>query len=196
MSKENFSIAGEYKKAAKYLKGSLNFIYFAGIVFFIFAIAGFVFPVPELLKEKIIEMIQEILSQTEGLSTPELVSYIFVNNLQSSFASLFFGIFFGIVPFISSIFNGYVLGFVASFTISTDGFLSMWKILPHGIFELPAIFISFGLGLKFATFILKDKKAETFREYLWNSVRVFLLVVLPLLVAAAIIEGVLISISG
>jgi len=57
---------------------------------------------------------------------------------------------------------------------------------------LPAIFLSFGLGIKLGTFILQKKKIESFKDYFLNSLRVFFFVILPLLIVAAIIEGVLI----
>jgi stage II sporulation protein M len=66
------------------------------------------------------------------------------------------------------------------------------NLLPHGIFELPAIFISFGMGLKFGTFLFYKEKMKKFAEFFSNSLRVFVFVILPLLVIAAIIEGSLI----
>ena len=68
----------------------------------------------------------------------------------------------------------------------------LWRIFPHGIFELPAVFISLGLGLKLGTFIFQRNKLKAFAEFFWNSLRVFLFIVLPLLIIAAIIEGSLI----
>jgi uncharacterized membrane protein SpoIIM required for sporulation len=59
---------------------------------------------------------------------------------------------------------------------------------------LPAIFVSFGLGIKFGTFIFYKEKMKHFGEFFINSLRVFIFVVLPLLIIAAIIEGSLISI--
>ena len=95
-----------------------------------------------------------------------------------------------------AILNGYLVGFVASMAVGSGGVIVLWRILPHGIFELPAVFISLGLGLKFGTFIFQKKILESFRRFLWNSLRVFLLIVLPLLIIAAIIEGCLIFIAG
>ena len=34
----------------------------------------------------------------------------------------------------------------------------LFRLLPHGIFELPAIFISLGLGLRFGMFIFQKEK--------------------------------------
>ena len=95
----------------------------------------------------------------------------------------------GIYPVVATIANGFILGFVASMAVSSEGFFVLWRIFPHGIFELPAIFISFGLGLKIGTFIFQKKKFESFKKYFMNSLKVFLFIIIPLLIIAAIIEG-------
>jgi len=106
------------------------------------------------------------------------------------------GFFLGIFPAIVSIANGYVLGFVSARVVGEEGVLTLWKLFPHGVFELPAIFISLGMGIKFASFIGYKKKYEKFKEFFWNSFRVFVFVIIPLLVVAAIIEGSLIYFAG
>ena len=84
------------------------------------------------------------------------------------------GVIFGVFPILGAIGNGYLLGFVAVNAVKVDGVISLWRIFPHGIFELPAVFISLGLGLRLGSFIFQKKKAEAFKEYLWDSLRVFL----------------------
>jgi stage II sporulation protein M len=193
--KNRFNLIEEYKKCLKYLKESKNFIFVVMGVFFISGFLGFVFPLPQEFYDKIMVYLQDILQQTEGLSLLELINFIFINNLKSTFVGIFFGIILGIFPIISSIANGYVLGFVSFLSVSKAGVLSLWRIFPHGIFEIPAIFISLGLGLKMGTFIFQKKKIQTLRSYLLNSLRVFLLIIMPLLFIAAIIEGTLIFLA-
>ena len=43
---------------------------------------------------------------------------------------------------------------------------------------------------------LKKKKFESFSYYLFNNIRIFLLIILPLLIIAALIEGFLIAFFG
>jgi stage II sporulation protein M len=128
------------------------------------------------------------------MSQPELTSFIFRNNLQSSFFGMIFGVVFGIFPIITIIANGYLLGYVASVAVNAEGILSLWRILPHGIFELPAIFISLGLGLKLGTFIFQKEKIKSLKKNLIKSVKTFILIIIPLLIVAAIIESALIFI--
>jgi len=192
MIKKKFSFRREYKLSFDYIKECKNFIYLAFGIFFFFSLVGLFLPVPESLQTKILEMIYELIQKTEGLGWGGLIEFIFLNNLQSSFFSMVFGGILGLLPVFSSIFNGYLLGFVAKITLQGEGIFSLWKILPHGIFELPAIFISFGVGIKFGTFIFQKNKSKSFQDYFWNSLRVFFFVIFPLLVIAAIIEGTLI----
>lgn len=182
-----------YRKSWKYIKESRKFIYTILIIFLLFILIGAFVPVPELLETKILEYIQELLRMTEGMSKGELVSFIFLNNLQSSFFGMIFGIVLGIFSVITSVLNGYLLGFVSSIAVSEGGILVLWRLFPHGIFELPALFLSTGLGLRLGTFIFKKNKLESLKNYLFGSLRVFLFVIFPFLLIAAIIEGILIS---
>ncbi len=185
----------EYKDSLSYIKESKNFIYFIIGIFFVFALIGFFVPASEDLTKIILEFIEKLLEQTKDMSQGELIKFIFANNLQSSFFGLVLGVVLGIFPVLAAITNGYLLGFVGAMSAEAEGFFSLCRILPHGIFELPAIFISLGLGLKLGSFIFQKEKRKLFRKYFWNSLRVFLFVILPLLVIAAIIEGLLISIG-
>jgi stage II sporulation protein M len=191
-NKRKFNVFQEYKKSWEYVKESRKFIFFITGLFFLFAIIGFVFPLPSEFYTKLIEYLKEILKQAENLPHLELIQFILVNNVKSTLFGMFFGIVLGIFPIISTITNGYVLGFVSSLSVNSAGVTSLWRIFPHGIFELPAIFISLGLGFKLGTFVFQKKKVLTFKNYLLNSIRTFLLIVIPLLVIAAIIEGTLI----
>jgi stage II sporulation protein M len=187
-------ILENYRKSFNYLKESLNYIYVMIILFFIFALIGFFIPAPLVLHEKIMELIREILEQTKGMSLFELITFIFFNNLKVGILSVVLGILFGVVPIVFSISNGYLLGFVASITAKEEGILALWRILPHGIFELPAVFISLALGLKLGVWLFLDKK-EKFSSNVLNTVRIFVSIVVPLLIIAALIEGILIFLS-
>ncbi|MFA5174061.1 MAG: stage II sporulation protein M [Candidatus Pacearchaeota archaeon] len=194
MIKTNFSIYDNFKLGLKYLKESRKYIWFAFLIFLVFSLIGFLFPV--FFEKQIINLIKDLVDKTEGLSWFGLIGYIFLNNLKSSFFALLLGIFFGIFPLISAIVNGYVLGFVAKKTAGIEGFWVLWRLLPHGIFEIPAVMISMGLGLKLgAYFFVKDKKKK-FKEWILNSIRVFIFIIIPLLIIAAIIEGSLIHLLG
>ena len=192
MKKNKFNLKREYKDSWSYIKESRNFIYSILGIFFGFTLIGFFVPASEEITKIILEFIEQLLEQTKNMSQWELIKFIFLNNLQSSFFGLIFGIALGIFPVFVAVANGYVLGFVGAMSVEAEGIFVLWRIIPHGIFELPAIFISLGLGLKLGSFIFKKEKGKFFRKYFWNSLRVFLFVVVPLLIIAAIIEGIFI----
>ena len=178
LSKENQPI----KKSIRYLKSSFNYIYIIIALFIVSATFGFIFA------EKLSfldEILREIISKTIYLNSYELTAFILMNNAIASLISIIGGIVVGIVPILSSIGNGAVIGYV----LEKVGIASFWRLLPHGIFELPAVFISFGLGIKLGFSIFNKKK---FRERFYNSILVFAFIIVPLLIIAAIIEGLLI----
>ncbi|HIH13635.1 MAG TPA: stage II sporulation protein M [Candidatus Nanoarchaeia archaeon] len=191
-NKKTSFLRESYKESFDYIRYSRKFIYSIIIIFLFFSLIGFFVPIPPALEARILEFIEELLRKTEGLSQLELIKFIFFNNLQSSFVGMLFGIILGIFPVLSTLANGYLLGFVAEKTVKEGGILILWRILPHGIFELPALFISLGLGLKLGTFIFKKNKLKTLGVYLLKSIKVFFFIVIPLLIIAAIIEGILI----
>lgn len=188
-------ISKEYKDSINYIKETKNFTFAIITIFIIFILIGFFIPAPLQIEEAITKFIQELLEKTKDMSQAELISFIFTNNLQSSFFGMIFGILFGIFPIITSIVNGYLLGYVASAVTNTESILSLWRILPHGIFELPAIFISLGLGLKISSFVFQKEKIKSLKKYLIKSIKTFILIIIPLLIIAAIIEGILIYLA-
>src|SRR3989344_3905975 len=145
MKKESF-LKRNYSASWKFLKESSNYIIFALFIFVLFFIIGFIFPIFFTTQ---IELLLEKLSQSiEGLGLLETISFIFFNNLRSSAVAMIFGIGLGIFPLLTGAINGYLLGYVANVATASKGILILWRILPHGIFEIPAIIFSIGLGIK------------------------------------------------
>ncbi|MCL5018639.1 MAG: stage II sporulation protein M [Candidatus Pacearchaeota archaeon] len=193
--KKSFDIIKEYKKSWEYLKESKNFIFIIIGIFVFFVLVGFVIPPPEFIYNEIMKFVEELFETTKDMSMSQLIGFIISNNTKSTFFGILLGMFFGIFPIISAISNGYLLGFVSALSVQNAGFSVLWKLLPHGIFELPAVFISLGLGLKLGTFIFKKEKMKHLKEYTINSFKVFFLVIVPLLIIAGIIEGTLMVLS-
>lgn len=181
-----------YVKSWSFLKESRNFIYTIIGIFLVFILVGFFVSPPGIIEQRILEFMKELLLKTEGMSQGELISFIFFNNLQASFFGMIFGVAFGIFSVVSTILNGYIVGYVSSMSMEVAGPKVLLNLVPHGIFELPALFISLGLGLKLGTFIFEKEKIETLKKYALESLRVFVFIVIPLLIIAAIIEGSLI----
>lgn len=220
---ENFLIS------LKDLRKIKIYFWFSFLLFLLIVFIGFFFPI--FFVEKIYALLKELIVQTEGLTFFELVRFIITNNIQSSFLAIFLGILI-IFPLAIIIINGYILGFVAKFSSEIEGLSILWRLFPHGVFEIPAILISVSLGLMIGislmtscikyyykkiskinltlliilsilffiisfpiyillTIIKKPLRGKIF-QMLKGSLRIFILIVIPLLVIAGIIEGLLI----
>lgn len=182
-----------FEDSLSYINKQRRYIYLIILIFFTSSIFGFIY------SEKLTffdNVLKEISDEARNLDFLELIWFIFSNNLTSAVSALFLGVVFGIFPIFNAIFNGAILGYVYSKAIPIAGYSVIWRLLPHGIFELPAIFIALGLGIHIGTSFFAVRKIKTFRLRFNNSFKAFLTVVLPLLCLAAIIESFLISFTG
>ena len=117
---------------------------------------------------------------------------LFGNNLRAMFLSTLYGFIpFLYLPALSMGVNAILLGMVAS-SVNSQWLLLAAGILPHGIFELPALCLSLAAGLclcqNINRYIRKNEKG-LMKPLLLNILRVTGLVVIPLLVVAAIMES-------
>lgn len=188
--KLNKKVGKEYRKCFEYIKCLKN--YYIVLLSLFLAAFIFAFAYPQLFQETLNKYITEILKQTENLGVFGMFMFLFKNNLSTAFFGIVLGAVFGIFPLVSSIMNGYVLGFVLRKSADVGGLGVVWKILPHGIFELPAFFLSISIGLKLGMFISARKKRKYLAENIEMGFRVFLYVIFPLLIIAGVIETVLI----
>ena len=117
---------------------------------------------------------------------------LFGNNLRAMVLSTLYGFIpFLYLPALSMSVNAILLGMVAS-SVNGQWLLLAAGILPHGIFELPALCLSLAAGLclcqNINRYIRKNEKGFM-KPLLLNILRVTGLVVIPLLVVAAIMES-------
>tara|TARA_Y100000310_G_scaffold89035_1_gene86163 strand:+ start:1597 stop:2199 length:603 start_codon:yes stop_codon:yes gene_type:complete len=184
-----------YKKCWRFLQESSDYHIISLGVFCSFIIIGFAFPI--FFQEKIFEFMRELLLQVQGLSVSEMISFIFFNNLGASFFAVVLGVVLGVFPIGAAIVNGYLLGFVSRFAVNESGsILILWRLLPHGIFEIPAIILSIGFGLKLGVELWKKDPWNVLKRNIVEAMRFFVFVIVPLLIIAAIVEGFLIFWSG
>lgn len=186
-------ISDYIRDALDYIKESKNYIYITIAIFIASILIGF-FNASYL--SVIDKFLRDLIEKTAGLEGIELIAFILVNNIGSAFLGLFFGIAFGVFSVINTLVNGIVLGYVLARAYDFSGFSDFWRILPHGIFELPAVFISLGLGLKLGLFMFSKNIGKELKRRFFGSSKAFIFVVIPLLIIAAIIEGLLITFLG
>ena len=119
---------------------------------------------------------------------------LFLNNLQAMTLSVLYGFIpFLFLPALSLGVNSVILGVLAAY-YSNNSFsllVLLAGILPHGIFELPALFLSLGAGLclckNINAYIRKNEKG-VMKPLLLNILRTVCILVLPLLAVAAVME--------
>ena len=165
-----------------YLKSASKKILFIIMLFFLSIIIGFLNA--DSLSSIINPYLKELIEKTSDLKGIELTLFIFQNNALVSLIGIFSGIFLGIFPIITSIVNGVVLGYVLERTAQLSGFIEWWRLFPHGIFELPAVFLSLGIGLKigydlFRNYLLHYLKNN--KKLIWIPLLIILLFIVLLI---------------
>jgi len=193
---EKFSLKHEYWEVFGFLKSIKFQLIFVICLFFLVALIVYSGIQSQELNDALWGYLKKIASQFEGKSLIETILMIFSNNLAVSFLGLISGIFFCIIPIIIILSNAYAIGFVAQKSIDVAGIAVLWKLLPHGIFELPAVFISLALGIKLGSFVFAVNPWKILKEYFAKSMKVFFYIIIPLLAVAAIIESSLILLIG
>lgn len=110
------------------------------------------------------------------------------HNLMASYILIVSGALFGLFPTIALALNGAIVGAAVRYTGSEVSRLLL-HLAPHGVFELPAYFISAAIALYIGKASIQ---MLGFKEVVarWRfGTRVFIRIVVPLLVVAAFIEA-------
>ena len=177
-----------FSELGGFIRESSRYIYFAVTIFFIGILIGFINP------EQFKGLLQAFGKMAKGLlhqNMYRLILSIFIKNSFAALISILLGAFLGIVPILAAVMNGVLMGATISVVAKTNGAIVLLNLLPHGIFELPAIFISWGLGIwNGAWHFQKGPSNYTSNELRNMSLRIYFNILLPLLLIAAIIEGV------
>lgn len=143
------------------------------------------------------KMMDQVASGLEGEEGISLCIGIFLNNLKAATYAVVMGIIpFIFIPFFNIATNGLVTGAVISSASIVSGKsaaeLFVLGILPHGIFEIPALVISISLGIVLCREVSKGllRKPHLKLGILIEKIaKTFVLLVLPLLVVAALVES-------
>ncbi|MCD6204008.1 MAG: stage II sporulation protein M [Methanophagales archaeon] len=114
---------------------------------------------------------------------------IFLNNAFTCFIDILSGPLAGIVPLFSAFVNGGLVGWF----VQQEGGIVLVAIIPHGIFEIPAFLISAAIGLRLGREVFRSRGERDLGGEMKMGLWVFLTLILPLLVIAAIIESALIT---
>jgi uncharacterized membrane protein SpoIIM required for sporulation len=147
-----------------------------------------------LLGPQMMDTIEKREMWTQSIVTikPLAASTIMTNNLSVSFATFALGITAGIGTVWMMVVNGLLIGVIGAATWQAGMALQLWSfVAPHGVLELPAIFIAGGAGLEIARGMLFPgllPRRESLARAGGRAARLVLGIV-PMLVVAGIIEG-------
>ena len=137
--------------------------------------------------------IAEFVRLFRALPKLELAGAIFLNNTLKALFVLLGGIALGILPVIFIFANGAAVGFVLYGSIESRGLLTaLLAILPHGIFELPAVLLATSMGLLLGRSSIKKLFGggeTTISGELALALKFFVKIVVPLLFIAALVEA-------
>jgi uncharacterized membrane protein SpoIIM required for sporulation len=88
-------------------------------------------------------------------------------------------------PIFSAFLNGGLIGWFAH----EEGLMVFLLIAPHGVVEIPAFLLSVAIGLKQVREFFKEEGERNLEKELGDGLRVYLILILPLLLIAALIES-------
>ncbi|MFZ0481505.1 MAG: stage II sporulation protein M [Terriglobales bacterium] len=125
-------------------------------------------------------------------AAPQESSFIMTNNLTVSFLTFAGGITGGLWTLFQLFFNGMLMGVIGVACGMNDMSVKLWSfVAPHGVLELPAIFIAGGAGLRLAQALLFPgtlARRESLAVGGKEAVRL-LVGIIPMLIVAGTIEG-------
>lgn len=125
-------------------------------------------------------------------AAPQESSFIMTNNMTVSFMTFAGGITAGLWTLFQLFYNGMLLGVIGTACGLNQMSLKLWSfVAPHGVLELPAIFIAGGAGLRLAQALLFPGTLSR-RDSLavgGNQAVRLLAGVIPMLIVAGTIEG-------
>ena len=145
------------------------------------------------LADHVQDMLANFVRMFAGMPPVKLAAAIFLNNAFKTLCAIVFGMILGIVPVIFLLANGAALGVAMSISTQIHGLWpSLLAILPHGILELPAVFLGTSIGLMIgrrAAQQLSGRAETPIGAEVLQGIKYFCTVIVPLLLVAAFVEA-------
>lgn len=142
--------------------------------------------------EMIVEMFEDELVE-EGAEIELTARFFVLNNTPPFVLSILGAASLGLLTAVLMLFNGFIVGHLGAAVGQAIGFdFILVALLPHGVFELPALFIASGVGFRLihrlAQRVLGRRESFVTRAYLYRT-GVLVLFGWLLLVLAAFVEA-------
>lgn len=171
----------------------------SAIAFFTLAVLAFIIclALPD-LRQRLVDYVLsmmgglDIQDQSGTLSAPALLS----NNIRACVFTMMYGLIpFLLLPALSLGVNAMLLGVLGAWYVSegVSPLVYLAAVIPHGIFELPALILAFATGFYVCGQVTRLCRGNKEGRHVWDCLllmsQVLLLVLLPLLAAAAVVEA-------
>jgi stage II sporulation protein M len=176
-----------YKNLFKLLVKDSFYIKASLYLFTLSILLGIIFP--QFLSEIRTEIFNAIIDQVKDSNYLQLSFFIIQNNLKTTFISLLLGIIF--FPLFALFINGFFIGSILVESVNKTSIWILWRLFPHGVFELPAIILSFAYGLKISLCWFKRNRFTNFKQTYREAFHVFVYIIAPLIIIAGFIEALL-----
>jgi stage II sporulation protein M len=177
-----------------YLRRLVPYLLASAILIGAGTVLGFLSPIhaPKIADE-VSAPVAEFAGKFAGLPKPYLALAIFLNNTLKTLLVIVLGTLWGLVPVLFLIVNGYAIGVVLYISVQSQGTLaSVVAIVPHGVFEIPALLLATSIGLMIGMDSLKrlfgNGGSGTIAE-IKLGLKFFVAVIIPLLFIAALVEA-------
>ncbi|MDD3246517.1 MAG: stage II sporulation protein M [Methanosarcina sp.] len=185
--------ASKVSEFTSYLRFIWPYVLFMTVVFFGALFAGYAssanFPN---MADTLMESFSSRFAPLMAMSPIFIMLGIFLNNAFVSLLFLVLGLVFGVLPVMFIAFNGYIVGVISHLVAQEKGLLFIFlALLPHGIVELPMVFLSAGIGLRLGHQVfsaLIGKPTEIKKEFK-EGLRFYFYWIVPLLFLAAVVEA-------
>ncbi|MFH1467711.1 MAG: stage II sporulation protein M [Pseudomonadota bacterium] len=150
---------------------------------------------PDAVRESVIARLADgnaWLEQVGVAGAPALSGSLLVRNVEAAMEALAFGVLAGVGAVVAMVRNGVFLGAVAGLVHAQGLDRVLWAfVAPHGVLELPAVWLAGGAGLALGEAVLLPGprgRAASLRAAAQHAGPVGVALI-PLLSAAALIEG-------
>lgn len=191
-------IKRQYKLLGDFFRSKLRFAFLCCLAAFGIILVGTWLALqgnPESIKA-IMQTIMQMF-ESKGITSGTEISYfkLLGNNLNACAVSIILGFIpFLYFPALSLALNAGIIGaFAAALKGTANAMLILIVgILPHGILEIPALLLAMSCGILLCTQVIRKLVGQSapgqLKGMALNALRLYVLVILPLLVVAAAIE--------
>jgi stage II sporulation protein M len=176
-----------YRESFGALRKARSAIFIALVLFFGGIVAGLMHPS---WADGNLDLLKGIAKQMYGQSLYVIIAMIFLRNSLSAVLSIALGPLLGIVPLLGAALNGLLAGLTFTYISEANTVKALLQLFPHGIFELPAIFMAWGLGIWQGIWVFQQNVQPSFHERRTKAFRILFTIIMPLLLIAAAIEGI------